>query len=161
MSRSSDKPKRLRSSMQNLTLFILGLSAASAVAGSDLKGITDQPRAEYNWVMNCQGCHRANATGSQGGAPDMAGLVSQFLRLDGGRAYLVRVPGVAFAPLSDTDVAELLNWLLQTFDAEHIPIDFEPYSAKEVKIYREKPLISGANNYRDKLIETLSKDSEK
>lgn len=127
----------------------------SSVSASEWVGVSKPQRAEYNWVMHCRGCHGVNARGSKGGAPDMVGIVSQFLHTEEGRAYLVRVPGVAFVSLDDSDVAELLNWLTQHFDREHLPATFLPYSAKEVERLRKKPLISQAFNKRREILETL------
>ena len=105
-------------------------------------GVTDPQRAEYNWVMHCRGCHGVGAKGSGGGAPAMSGVVARFLKTEQGRAFLGRVPGVAFVELPDKELAELLNWLLQTFDNTNLPDDFIPYDASEVTRLRQSPLIS-------------------
>jgi hypothetical protein len=57
-----------------------------------------------------------------------------------GRDYLVRVPGVAQTPMTDEQVAEVLNWVLQNFNAETLPADFRPYTAEEVAAVRGKVL---------------------
>lgn len=111
----------------------------------------DGARARFHWIMNCQGCHQADATGSAGGAPNMAGIVAKFLAVEGGRDYLARVPGVAFAPLPDAELADLLNWSLRTFDAAHLPRDFSPYTAEEVGRLRAIPLVSDAAVRREQL----------
>jgi hypothetical protein len=55
----------------------------------------------------------------------------------GGRDYLLRVPGVAQAPLSDERLAHLLNWILGEFgDAPPTP----RFSAAEVAKARVAPL---------------------
>ena len=108
--------------------------------------------AELNWTMSCRGCHGSHAEGTEGGAPNMAGQVSRFLKVEGGRQYLVRVPGVAFANLSDSEVAELLNWMLENFDKENIPDSFSPYDEKEVSRLRGNPLITSVAEVRRKLI---------
>lgn len=85
----------------------------------------------------------------------MAGSVSQFLSVEGGREYLGRVPGVAFAPLSDADLAALLNWSLATFDPQHLPADFRPYTAAEVGRLRGAPLVSEAAEVRQQMLVKL------
>ncbi len=82
----------------------------------------------------------------------MAGDVSRFLTVEGGRQYLVRVPGVAFSNLSDAEVADLLNWMLERFDKENVPASFNPYGEKEVSRLRENPLITKAAEVRQELI---------
>ena len=72
-------------------------------------------RARQNWILTCQGCHRADATGTPQTTPTMAGFVAKFLQVPGGREYLARVPGVATAALTDAELAEVLNWSLVRF----------------------------------------------
>lgn len=128
------------------------LGALCLLAGNGAAQGDDQAKAHFQWIMNCQGCHLADASGSAKGAPSMAGSVSRFLSISGGREYLGRVPGVAFAPLSDADLAVLLNWSLETFDPKHIPADFRPYTAAEVGRLRAIPLVSDAAEHRRQLL---------
>ena len=141
------------------TLLRLVLSGAllsqTALASPPLQGVTDPKRAAYNWMMKCQGCHQANAIG-KGGTPNMVGSVAQFLHLEEGRAYLGRVPGVAFVNLPEKEVAELLNWMVQTFDEKHMPEGFVPYSEAEVTRLKKQPLISEAPKKRKELLRILN-----
>lgn len=61
--------------------------------------------------------------------PDLNDEMGYFASTEAGRAYLVRVPGSAHSPLSDNDLAEVLNWMLRTFAAADSP---EPYTEAEV-----------------------------
>ena len=138
-----------------LAICVSGLLLSVGVDASEISDPENAPvlsGAELNWTMSCRGCHGTNAEGTDGGAPNMAGQVSRFLKVEGGRQYLVRVPGVAFANLSDAEVAELLNWMLRKFDKENIPDSFSPYDEKEVGRLREKPLITSVAEVRRKLI---------
>lgn len=108
--------------------------------------------AKFNWMMNCQGCHQANGAGSKGGAPDMRGIVSKFLSVDGGREYLAQVPGVAYAPMGDDELAELVNWLLKEYDNNNLPSDFVPFTGEEIGILRKLPLVEDAPVLRTKLL---------
>jgi len=67
----------------------------------------------------------------------MPGIVARFLSVPGGREYLIRVPGVATAPLSDESIAVLVNWMLEKFDPKNIPGDFIPYTREEVASLRQ------------------------
>jgi len=93
--------------------------------------------AETMWMLNCQGCHRPDASGTGSEVPPMPGIVSRFLAVPGGREYLIRVPGVATAPLSDESIAVLVNWMLEKFDPKNIPGDFIPYTGEEVASLRQ------------------------
>jgi hypothetical protein len=74
----------------------------------------------------------------------MADFVGNFLSVDGGRAYLVQVPGSANSPLSDQDLANVLNWILLTMSAAQLPQPFTRYSAEEVAGFRQQPLADAA-----------------
>jgi len=93
-----------------------------------------------NYMLHCQGCHRPDGSGVPGAVPDLRGEVARFLATDDGRAFLIRVPGVANAPLSDRELAELVGWVVHRFDPEHVPADFAPYGADEVAALRARKL---------------------
>jgi mono/diheme cytochrome c family protein len=93
-----------------------------------------------DYALNCQGCHRADGTGTPGTVPALAGSVAKFVRVPGGREYLGRVPGVSQAPLDDAALAAVLNWMLDRFDHADLPADFRPYTADEVGRLRADPL---------------------
>ena len=104
----------------------------SSVAG-ELPGVADPERAETNYMLHCQGCHGPQGEGNaRAQVPRMQGFVGNFLKVQGGRAFLVQVPGSANAALSDAALAELLNWMLPTMSASEMPADFVPYHAEEV-----------------------------
>jgi len=141
-----------------LLAFGLGVSLlvsktpAQGVPGAAHPGVLNAQRAWQHWTLNCQGCHRPDGTGSEATAPSLAGTVAKFLAVPGGREYLGRVPGVATSPLSNDDLAEVLNWMLWRFDAPHIPADFTPYTAAEIGTLRTQPLRIEASSVRKELL---------
>ena len=126
--------------------------AAAAPAGTAPAGVENAQRAWQNWTLNCQGCHRLDGSGSDATAPGIAGTVAKFLLVPGGREYLIRVPGVATSPLSDADLAEVMNWMLWRFDKEHLPASFQPYTAAELAPLRARPLRLEASQMRSSLL---------
>jgi cytochrome c553 len=128
------------------------LSNADSQSGPQ-PGIDNPQRAWQNWTLNCQGCHRPDGTGSSATAPSLAGIVAQFLTVPGGREYLGRVPGVATSPLSDADLSEVMNWMLRRFDNEHVPANFQPFTAAEMRQLRRAPLRLEASRMRAELLE--------
>ena len=93
--------------------------------------------AEIMWMLNCQGCHRADGMGTDSAVPSLTGLVARFLSVPGGREYLARVPGVAGSPLSDDSLAVVVNWMLNRFDQKDLPADFKPYTGQEISSFRK------------------------
>ena len=120
--------------------------------GTAPAGVENAQRAWQHWTLNCQGCHRPDGTGSDQTAPSLAGTVARFLSVPGGREYLSRVPGVAASALSDADLAEVMNWMLWRFDKEHLPADFQPYTAAEIGQLRTRPLRLEASQIRADLL---------
>jgi hypothetical protein len=57
-----------------------------------------------------------------------------------GRDFLMRVPGVATAPLSDADIALLLNWMAHNLSDVPTPASFLDFTAEEVGQARRHPL---------------------
>ena len=79
--------------------------AASSAAADGLEA--------HDYLLNCSGCHRASGLGSTT-VPSLDRL-AELPTTPEARRYLVQVPGVAQAPLSDARLAELLNWLVLRF----------------------------------------------
>src|ERR1700685_2429774 len=130
-----------------IVLLILALSIASAaLAGGS-------PPAEL-YTLNCWGCHKPRAEGIPGTVPRLADSMADFLYVPGGREYLVEVPGVAASALSDAEIAEVLNWLLFTFNKAETPAVFTPYTAAEIAKYRPHQLIQ-ITEIRDALVKRL------
>jgi len=125
--------------------------------GAAAPGVENPQRAWQAWTLNCQGCHRPDGHGSAGAAPDIAGTVARFLRVDGGRDYLGRVPGVATSPLSSRDLAEVLNWMLWRFDSADIPANFQPFTAEEIDRLRTRPLRNEASQVRRELLKKIDR----
>ena len=106
------------------------------------------------YTLNCWGCHKPRAEGIPGTVPRLADSMANFLRVPGGREYLVEVPGVAASALSNAEIAEVLNWLLVTFNKAEMPAEFKPYTAAEIAKYRPHQLIR-ITETRDDLVKRL------
>jgi hypothetical protein len=133
---------------------VRALVALVALAG--IAGAANAWSPETNYRLQCEGCHLADGAASPGKVPALAGSVARFLWVPEGRAYLVRVPGVAHASLDDADLAALLDWTLRRFDAANLPADFAPYTAEEVRRWRAEPLTDVAPE-RARLLEAVDR----
>jgi hypothetical protein len=73
-----------------------------------------------------------------------------------GRAYLSRLPNVAFSTLSDEQLAAVLNYMVFEIGAGSAPPGARPYVATEVGQWRKRPLTEVTlSAYRRQLVETL------
>lgn len=122
-----------------LSLGVCGLlQAASPVRApaENLPGVSNEPLAKSLYMLHCQGCHLPDGSGFPDRIPNMKDFVGNFLNVEGGKAYLVQVPGSATSPMKDSELALVLNWILARFSAEQLPENYQPYTAEEVTKYR-------------------------
>ncbi len=127
--------------------------ATSALAGVNGRQAPPRPDAEThapttsvrsNYVVHCAGCHGMDGSGSAlGRVPDMRRL-GQFLQIDGGRDFVIKVPGVMGSGLDDRQVADVTNWVLTTLAKASVPADHIPYDESEVRRARSTPLVDVA-----------------
>jgi hypothetical protein len=121
--------------------FALALLSSAPAFG--LAAPVEQVRADY--MLACQGCHLDDGRGFPArGVPKLSGYLGNFLKVPGGRAFLVQVPGSAQSDLSDARLAALLNWMVRSFSPQQVPADFVEYEAAEVGRLRTHPLAAVA-----------------
>jgi len=143
-------------------LLVAGLACAVLTAQVGARSIPDPgkrtapaneappiPRAGYsvatNYQLQCVGCHLPGGEGSpHNDTPRMRDFVGHFLKVEGGREFLVRVPGAAQSALSNQQLAELLNWLLRAdgMAGSSMPAGFTPYSAEEIAAIRHEAILN-------------------
>lgn len=98
-----------------------------------------------NYQLQCAGCHLGDGTGSKANdTPKMKDFVGNFLKVEGGREFLVRVPGMSQSALNDAQLADLLNWLLREdgMAGKSMPAHYQPYSAEEVARLRKVSMLN-------------------
>lgn len=98
----------------------------------------EDPKVAY-W-LHCAGCHRLDGSSAPPEVPTLIGEPGRIAALPGGREYLVRVPGVAQANIDDGQLAEVLNYVLETFSAESLPAGYPRFVPEEVGRLREAVL---------------------
>ena len=97
--------------------------------------------ARQDYILNCQGCHLADGSGAPGKVPRLTGFIGNFLKVPGGREYLIQVPGAAHSVLDDGRLAGVMNWVLENFSRAQLPADYVPYSSVEVGALRKDALL--------------------
>jgi cytochrome c peroxidase len=114
------------------------LAAASAAAGAASTQTPPPSSPQFHYLLHCGGCHIEDGSGMAGVVPDLKVDMGFFALSEEGRSYLVRVPGSAHSPLSDRELADVLNWMLSTFAASDSP---QPYTEAEVTANRRIPML--------------------
>lgn len=92
------------------------------------------PHAAY--VLHCSGCHLVTGEGApSAGIPSFPGSVGRIASADIGRTYIMHVPGIVSAGLSDAEIAEVVNYVLDSWGD-----GAAPFTAEEVARRRAVPV---------------------
>ena len=94
-----------------------------------------------NYQMQCMGCHTPDGSGAAGRVPSIRSTLLPFSGVTAGRQFLVQVPGVSQSTLSNDELADLLNWMIENLSNEPRGVGFKPFTGAEVASYRSKPLV--------------------
>jgi hypothetical protein len=120
---------------------LFGGAGPQSRAAADINSERVLPEVQVTYLERCGGCHGIQGHSAPSLVPRLQGQVGSFLCLPEGRSYLVRLPSVALSPLSDSELASLMNFVV--FDLGGDPADrarFPPYTAAEVGTLRKQPL---------------------
>jgi mono/diheme cytochrome c family protein len=131
----------------------LALRLALALIGAAVSASAETPQVDY--LLQCQGCHRADGGGTPDSVPHLRDFVGRFLTVPGGREYLIRVPGSAQSPLDDAELAAVLNWMIERFGPAEVSAAYTPFSAEEVTRVRRPPL-TDVESVRSDLVSRMS-----
>jgi hypothetical protein len=141
---ASQKPSGSRFLTQWIKVVVgTGFWVASVVAEPG-----DAPSFAY--LLHCAGCHLENGAGDPPDIPDLRVEFGQLLDNAKGRDYVVRVPGIADAPIEASEMAAMLNWMTRQF---YPTLEFEPFTEDEVLAGRAKPLFDPISLRRRLLLE--------
>lgn len=89
------------------------LAVAPPAPAADPLPAGDVALAAHDYLLSCGGCHKLDGSGSAH-VPSLR-AIDRLLAYDGGRSYVLHVPGVAQAPLSDERLAAMLDWVFANF----------------------------------------------
>lgn len=116
---------------------LLRLSAVLAIGVAASQSRAD-PRADY--LLHCGGCHLADGRGAPPEVPTLIATLGPIASSQEGRDYIVRVPGASQTPLSDEQLAAVMNWVLTGFNADTLEANFRPLTGREVGKARRRVL---------------------
>ena len=145
--------ERSTASLAACFALLLPTALVGGVAEDQLR-IPRLGQAAELYSRHCQGCHGHKGI-SVAEVPTLRGRAGWFLHTQEGREYIVRVPGVALALISDAELATVLNWMLETYSPEELPPGWAPFTAEEVSALRRDPL-PDISKTRAAVVEQLS-----
>jgi len=94
-----------------------------------------------NYMLQCMGCHTPDGSGAAGRVPSIRATLLPFSAVVAVRQFLVQVPGASQSTLSNAELADLLNWMIENLSNEPRELVFKRFTAAEVASYRRKPLV--------------------
>jgi mono/diheme cytochrome c family protein len=148
--------KRAVTLAQVHAFFCAVLMAGDVVAAEAIDQLGG-PRGDY--ILNCGGCHGIHGISNATFVPSLKDLMGYYLRMPEGRAYLPRLPNVAFSTLNDARLAGVLNYVVFDMGGASAPPGSKPYGAAEVAKWRRQPLTEVVlSDYRRQMVETLIKE---
>jgi hypothetical protein len=103
----------------------------------------DSTAVQSLYLQRCGGCHGLQGVSAPRQVPTLRGQAGYFLCTPRGRAYVVRLPSLATAPIGDAQLAELVNFVvfgLGAGDGQRYP----RYTPAEVGQLRRQPLTGTA-----------------
>ncbi|MEM8564399.1 MAG: hypothetical protein AAGF57_19320 [Pseudomonadota bacterium] len=101
-----------------LTRLALTITFAISTQLSAAQPLTETDVGEFDYMIHCQGCHQADGSGTPGATPDLRSYGTALLRTVEGRQYFVRVPGSRNAPITDLQLARVLNHIIDDILAD-------------------------------------------
>ncbi len=149
-----------RSAALALLSALLQISSAAAdiPAPGSAGAIPQINHTVSNYLQSCGGCHGIQGRSAIGLVPQLRDRVGWFLCTPQGRDFIVQLPDVAFAGVSDQELADVLNFMVFELGGASTPKGAKPYSAAEVKQLRENtPLRTGLRARRQAVVNELVK----
>jgi len=140
---------------------LLQLSSATAdiPASSTAASVPEINHTVSNYLQSCGGCHGIQGVSAVGLVPQLRDRVGWFLCTPEGREFIVQLPDVAFAGVSDQELADVLNFMMFDLAGASTPKGAKPYSAAEVKQLRENSTLrTGLRARRQAVVSALVKN---
>ena len=141
-----------------MTVRAVAVLACAALALPLIAGALERPETKdpaQNYLLFCGGCHSPQGAGAAHRVPALNETLPQFLKVAGGRDYLLHVPGVANSQLSDAAMAAVMNWCTQRFAPEQVAQGWQPFTTAEIAAARRAPRLS-VKSMRRSLMELTS-----
>jgi len=110
------------------------------------------PPVHIVYLKHCGGCHGIQGISAPNTIPTLKNEAGRFLCTDEGRRYLVRLPNIARAPVSDQLLAELLNFVVFGLGGPSAPAGAPRYDATEVAALRQQPITNRLDAYRQRIL---------
>jgi len=142
-----------RLAVGGLIAALVATAAATAIASTAAAPVTALNEVQWTYLERCGGCHGIQGSSAPSEVPSLRGQVGYFLCTPETRAYLIRLPSVATSPLSDRELAALMNFVVFDLGGAR---ESDRFTDSEVRALRKRPLKDiDLTRYRAGLVERL------
>ena len=117
---------------------VLTAAAVASLLAMGAPTVEAQTSPKFFFLQFCVGCHQYDGSGLPPDVPSLRDDLSYLIGSPAGRDFMLRVPGVIGAPGSAEEVADLLNWIVESFYQGET--DSAPFTAAEVLEGRKRPM---------------------
>ena len=108
-----------------------------------------------NYVLRCSGCHGMDGSGhAAAGVPDFRDSVGAFAMDEEGRTYLLHVPGIVNASLSDREISAVINFVMDNWGGTSLQPGFARFNPQEVAVRRAQP-VTDVVRFRRQIVDRL------
>jgi mono/diheme cytochrome c family protein len=111
---------------------MIAVATCAALSGSF--ALAAGHSASSDFLLYCSGCHGQDGRGGgeHSGIPDFQNFVGAFAGDDGGRTYVLHVPGVVNTSLDNARIAAVINYIMRTWGGTSLRADFVAFTEEEV-----------------------------
>ena len=118
------------------------LRAGGLLAALFYTGAVSAYEPHVNYMLHCMGCHTPDGRGEPGRVPSVRDTLVPLASKPAGRRFLIQVPGSAQSRLSDAELADVLNWMVDNLSAVPAKQPVARFTAAEVAAHRHTPLVA-------------------
>lgn len=131
--------------------FVISAQEQSAATVSDHDTVVrSMTSAKSLYILKCSGCHRIDGTGAPAaGIPPFPGFIAPLARQPDGRIYIAHVPGIAASRLSDEQLVDVLNYVIDEWSGEESAEATPRFTVDEFSALRAVPVSNVVELRRD------------
>ena len=115
------------------------------------------PAVHVAYLRYCGGCHGIQGVSAPKSIPTLRNEAGRFLCTAQGRNYLMRLPNIARAPLSDELLTELLNFVVFGLGGRSVPQGAPHFAVTEVAQARQQPITNQLDVVRQRILSDVGR----
>ena len=137
--------------------WLASLLVCLPIAAADADELHVLPAVHVAYLQYCGGCHGIQGVSAPKTIPTLKDEAGRFLCTPQGRDYLVRLPNIARAPLSDELLTDLLNFVVFSLGGQSVPSGAPHFAVTEVARLRQWPITNQLDVVRQRILSDVQR----